>query len=387
MKEKIVNNIKKAHQSSLFYLFLVAILFGVFAFLVAPATLSNISYEKGEALVNVAEEKIEEVIKKSSIPPLDKEDYDLRMNALANNPKPPAPVVKQIKQPDGTFKEETIVPEVKPTGWPVKTEYPKDGALLPFNRIVAYYGNLYSKKMGVLGEYPEAEMLAKLKVETERWQAIDPNTPVLPALHYIAVVAQGSAGSDGKYRFRMPDKEIDKVLQMAEKINAIVFLDIQVGLSDLQSEIPYFEKYLKMPHVHLGIDPEFSMKTGKKPGSVIGTFDAADVNYASNYLANLVKENNLPPKVLIIHRFTEKMLTNYQGIKTIPEVQIVINMDGWGHHARKINTHKQFVYKQPVQFGGFKLFYKNDLKEEDAHLLTPLELMQISPRPIYIQYQ
>ena len=230
-------------------------------------------------------------------------------------------------------------------------------------------------------------MLAKLKVETERWQAIDPNTPVLPALHYIAVVAQGSAGADGKYRFRMPDKEIEKVLKMAEKINAIVFLDIQVGLSDLQSEIPYFEKYLKMPHVHLGIDPEFSMKTGKKPGSVIGTFDAVDVNYASDYLANLVKENNLPPKVLIIHRFTEKMLTNYQSIKTLPEVQIVINMDGWGHHARKINTHKQFVYKQPVQFAGFKLFYKNDLKEEGAHLLTPLELMQISPRPIYIQYQ
>src|SRR5215472_17397945 len=35
--------------------------------------------------------------------------------------------------------------------WPVKTAYPGAGALLPFNRIVAYYGNLYSKNMGVLG--------------------------------------------------------------------------------------------------------------------------------------------------------------------------------------------------------------------------------------------
>src|SRR6187402_3532000 len=37
--------------------------------------------------------------------------------------------------------------------WPVKGAYPKPGALLPFKRIVAYYGNLYSKKMGALGEY------------------------------------------------------------------------------------------------------------------------------------------------------------------------------------------------------------------------------------------
>ena len=36
--------------------------------------------------------------------------------------------------------------------WPVKTAYPEAGAILPFKRIVAYYGNLYSKKMGVLGE-------------------------------------------------------------------------------------------------------------------------------------------------------------------------------------------------------------------------------------------
>ena len=36
--------------------------------------------------------------------------------------------------------------------WPVKTVYPNAGAILPFKRIIAYYGNLYSKRMGVLGE-------------------------------------------------------------------------------------------------------------------------------------------------------------------------------------------------------------------------------------------
>src|SRR5688572_15634725 len=46
--------------------------------------------------------------------------------------------------------------------WPVKSEYPLAGAILPFKRIVAFYGNLYSKQMGILGELPRKQMLGKL---------------------------------------------------------------------------------------------------------------------------------------------------------------------------------------------------------------------------------
>jgi hypothetical protein len=211
--------------------------------------------------------------------------------------------------------------------------------------------------------------------------------PVQPALHYIAVTAQGSPGKNGKYSLRMPFKQIDSVLKMAAQINAIVFLDVQVGLSTVQVEIPLLEKYLKMPRVHLGMDPEFSMKTGKKPGTVIGTMDAADVNFAAAYLASLVKANNLPPKILVIHRFTRAMLTNYKKIETRPEVQLVVDMDGWGAQARKINTYQQFVYKEPVEFTGFKLFYKNDFREAKSRILRPDEVLKLKPQPLYIQYQ
>jgi hypothetical protein len=271
--------------------------------------------------------------------------------------------------------------------WPVKADYPLAGAILPFKRIVAFYGNLYSTRMGILGELPEKEMLEKLQGEVKKWQEADSTLEVVPALHYIAITAQGSPGKGNKYRLRMPFKEIDKVLAMAEKINALVFIDIQVGLSTLQEELPQFETYLKMPNVHFGIDPEFSMKGGQAPGKVVGSFDAADVNYTTEYLAKLVKENNLPPKIMVVHRFTQKMVTNYQQIKKRPEVQIVMDMDGWGHQARKINTYRQFIYKEPVQFTGFKLFYKNDLREANSHVMTPGEVLNLKPQPVYIQYQ
>lgn len=273
--------------------------------------------------------------------------------------------------------------------WPAAIHhFPSDGrAILPFHRIVAYYGNLYSKKMGILGEVPPKELWTKLNAELAAWRKADPKTPVIPAIHYIAVVSQGSPQKDGKYRMRMPEHQIDSALAIAKMGNAIVFLDVQVALSNVQAEVPLLEKYLKMPNVHLGIDPEFSMKDGSLPGRKIGTMNETDINFCSDYLAKLVKSNNLPPKILIVHRFTQGMVRNTTSIKLHPEVQVVMNMDGWGEPILKRSTYKLYIYKEPVQFTGFKLFYKNDIKKDPHVMLTPQDLMKLRPQPIYIQYQ
>ncbi len=55
-----------------------------------------------------------------------------------------------------------------------------------------------------------------------------------------------------------------------------------------------------------------------------------DINFTIKYLSNLVKDNQLPPKILVVHRFTQAMIRNYKNIKPNPEVQVVIDMDGWG---------------------------------------------------------
>jgi hypothetical protein len=200
-------------------------------------------------------------------------------------------------------------------------------------------------------------------------------------------VASGTPGKDGKYRTRMPFHQIDSALTIAKMGNAIVFLDIQVALSNVQAEVPMLEKYLKMPNVHLGIDPEFSMKEGHRPGTKIGTMNDTDINFCSDYLAKLVRDNKLTPKVLVVHRFTQGMVRNYKNIKLHPEVQVVMNMDGWGEPVLKRSTYLLYIRKEPVQFTGFKLFYKNDLKKKPNVMLTPSDLMKLKPRPIYIQYQ
>ena len=271
--------------------------------------------------------------------------------------------------------------------WTVKAPYPVAGAVLPFSRIVAFYGNLYSKKMGILGELPKDEMLKKLQGEVAKWQAADSSIPVIPALHYVATTAQGAPGADGKYRYRMPSHQIDSIVNWARGIKALSFVDIQVGHSNVKDELPPLEKYLSMPDVHLGIDPEFSMKFGDKPGKRIGTFSENDINAAIDYLAAIVKKNNLPPKILVVHRFTQGMVTGAANIKKIPEVQVVMDMDGWGDKILKRSTYLRYIYKEPVMFTGFKLFYKNDTKTGADQLYSPEELLKFTPKPIYIQYQ
>jgi len=272
-------------------------------------------------------------------------------------------------------------------GWPVNCPAPLPGSILPHNRIVAYYGNPLSKKMGALGEFPKDVMLQKLKGEAARWQAADPATPVQPALHLIAVVAQEAPGKDGKYRMIVPDKIINQVYEWAKEAGAIMFIDIQTGHDDIRAVLPRFEWILKNPDVHLGIDPEFNLiKSGKKPGTKIGTYDAADINYASGFLKDLVRKYNLPPKVFTVHRFTKGGVTNSKDILLRPEVQIVMHMDGWGAPWLKRASYKDFVVAEPVQYTGFKLFYHNDAKKGDP-LLTPQAVLKLNPKPLYIQYQ
>lgn len=340
-------------------------------------------------LLGITGDQKKEKKKEETAQVLDKEAYDLKMIQLALGVQELPTITTVATSSDGILATTTTKVTSTSDGlWPVTdAPYPKAGALLPFNRIIAYYGNFYSTRMGALGEYPADEMIARLEAEVSRWEKADPYTPVVPAIHYIAATAQPHPGEDGGYRFRMPDDQIQHAVDLAERIDGIVFLDLQIGQSDIMREVKAIEEWLRLPNVHLGIDPEFSMKRGGAPGTEIGTVSAADVNAVAEYLAQLVEEHDLPPKVLVIHRFTYAMVSNTQDIKPLPEVQIVMHMDGWGEPAKKFGTYNQVVYPEPVQFTGFKLFYKNDLKPPSTHVLTPEELLTLKPQPIYIQYQ
>lgn len=256
------------------------------------------------------------------------------------------------------------------------------GALLPANRVVAFYGNPRSARMGILGELPPAQMLAKLDGIARAWAKADTTRGVRPALQLIVTVAQGRPGADAKYRLRHPDTLIDEVADWAEKRGWLLILDVQIGQSSVAAELPHLIPWLKKSWVHLALDPEFAMPNGRVPGTKIGTLDARQINETIDVLAKLVDQEHLPPKMLVVHRFTEDMLTNYRQIRTDPRVQVVIDMDGFGAPSLKKRIYDLVVSHRPVQFTGIKLFFKND-----HPMMTLAEILRLAPIPLYIQYQ
>ncbi len=298
------------------------------------------------------------------------------------------PVKKAHKKPRKTSKAHSTndtTASRKTAPEPAFNVTPLPNAILPNKRIVVYYGNPLSKKMGVLGEYPEPVMLAKLQQEVHNFQVADPATPVIPGIHLIVAVAQGAPGKNGMYRLRMTDSLIDHWCKLAESKGYLIFLDVQVGHSTVQAELQPLMPYLKRPYVHLALDPEFSMHHGSEgvvPGRKVGVMDAAEINYAIKTLADIVAQNKLPPKILVIHRYTQKMVTNYREIRPVPAVQVVMNMDGFGQPWLKRDSYDAYERMQPVQYYGFKLFYKND-----KPMLTREEVVKLKPSPLFITFQ
>jgi hypothetical protein len=111
-------------------------------------------------------------------------------------------------------------------------------------------------------------------------------------------------------------------LGWAEDRRWIAFLDVQIGGSSLTAELARLVKYLERPYVHLALDPEYAMQRGGIPGRRVGTLDAAQVNEAVQLLTTIVDQQNIPPKVLVVHRFTRGMLTNHREIKLDQRVQV-----------------------------------------------------------------
>ncbi|MGN6673268.1 MAG: hypothetical protein ACTHMA_08205 [Thermomicrobiales bacterium] len=269
-----------------------------------------------------------------------------------------------------------------PTNAPTADLPPSNGPLVK-NRLVTYYGHPYSDKMGVLGEFDDPQQrVDTLKEQAAAYTAADPSRPAIPTIELIASVAQGSPGPNNLWLYRTPPDVIEQYAQLAEKNNCLLLLDVQMGYDTVAHEVQALLPYLRRPYVHLAIDPEFHVKPGQVPGEEFGSVSAADINGAAATLADLVVRYNIPDKVLVIHQFRDDMLPDKQNIKPIPHIQMVIVMDGWGTPDAKLTNYKAFIHDQPIQYGGIKIFYR-----QDTPLLTPEQVVQLDPAPLVVIYQ
>lgn len=266
--------------------------------------------------------------------------------------------------------------------WPTEPTYSSaPQSVLSNTLLVTWYGNPNDPRMGVLGQYSGDDLATRLQRQANAYAELT-NKTVVPAYELIAVVAQGSAGEDGKWTREETKSMIDDMLQQARANGFKLVLDLQPGHSTIQDELDYLRPWLEQPDVYLALDPEFDMWQGQTPGEEIGHMTSDEVNYAISYLTNIIQQDGLPPKVLIVHQFTMNMLPDKENIGSSPVLDIVLDMDGFGAQWLKNDTWNMIMNQGELEFSGIKLFY-----DQDPGMFTPQEVMDMKPTPSVVIYQ
>ena len=260
-------------------------------------------------------------------------------------------------------------------------ELPRGGrTILPKWRVVAFYGAPQDPQLGVLGMGTPAAAARRLERQARPYRR--PGRPVLPALELISTIAANAPGADGEYANRQPARIIDRYLAAARRQRALLLLDVQPGRADFMGEVRALRRWLEQPDVGLALDPEWRVGSGEVPGQVLGSTDAATINKVSAYLSRIVREGDLPQKLLVVHRFTHDMIREEGRLEEHPGVALTINVDGFGDRPIKIAKYREFTRPRRRKPNGFKLFY-----EEDTNLMSPRQVLQLRPPPDLVVYE
>lgn len=259
-------------------------------------------------------------------------------------------------------------------------ELPGGGrSVLPEHRVVAYYGGPTTAALGVLGE-GTAEQAAQRLVEAAAPFAT-PERPAMPAMELIVTTAQRAPGPDGDYSIAVEDADVQRYLDAARSVGALLVLDIQPGRSRFLPEVQRWERFLREPDVGLALDPEWRMGPNEVPGRVIGDVQAEEVNEVARWLSEIVRTERLPEKVFIVHQFRIDMLPDRDQIERLPGLETTFHIDGFGGRGVKLETYG-LLTDDPTAFYGFKLFI-----DEDTNIFSPAETNALTPSPDFVSYQ
>jgi len=286
---------------------------------------------------------------------------------------------------DDTTRPGTTLPESGSAATPGPSELPRGGReIFPRYRLVGYAGVTGASTLGRLGTGPLDSRVMELQ---QRAQSYANGREILPVLEVITTVVQAKPGRDGQHRVRMRDKQIETYYKAAQRHSALLLLNIQPGQSAFLTEVKAYQKWLRRPEIGVALDPEWAMDPGQRPGHLYGHTTGAELNEVARYLADLVKEYDLPQKVMVYHQVAASVVRREPGLKSHDGVVVIKSVDGLGPPGWKKKTYR-LVNKTTPEFvrPGFKLFFTED-RRGGSRLMTPAEVLALKPRPEYVMYE
>lgn len=263
-------------------------------------------------------------------------------------------------------------------------ELPGGGQLVfPGRRIVALYGSPGAADLGPLGAQGVNASIRRVERMARDYAPLS-DTPVVPGFEIIATVASADPGDGGAYTRMLDPESLRPWVDAAEKAGVYVTLDLQPGRMDFLTQAKRYRDLLRRPHVGLALDPEWRLKPKQRHLTQIGSVDPAEVNRTADWLAALVRDENLPQKVFVLHQFDIAMLGDRSRIDTShPELATVIHADGHGTPSIKMHSWRRIVHDLPPNVRlGWKNFYT-----EDTPMFSPRRTLGVHPEPWFVSYQ
>lgn len=245
--------------------------------------------------------------------------------------------------------------------------------------LVAYYGTGQTGSLGVLGETDPDTMDRRLHRAAAPFRR--PGQPLRHVYELIVTIADGYPGRDGDYSHDIPRSEVRRYIHAAHRNNALLLLDLQPGRSTFPEVARRWEWALRDPWVGLALDPEWRMRPHQVPAHTVGQVRAEEVNRTSAWLTRIVRQDDLPQKLFVLHQFRTDMVEDIGRVRRHPELAMVQHVDGFGTRRQKLATYHAVA--KPRQFTmGFKLFY-----DEDVRRMRPAAVHAVRPRVRFVSFQ
>jgi hypothetical protein len=261
---------------------------------------------------------------------------------------------------------------------PAKAAARKD-RIFPKRRLVALYGAPQLSK-SIIGRKSPGGARKKLNKEVAKYQQKG-DDPVVGGFDLIATIATSTPGRSGLFRDHQSSSVIETYLDTVRRVNGRLLLDIQPGRSTFLKEAKRLRPWLSKPDVDLALDPEWNVGKRGKPGRTEGKVSAGNLNKVSDFMAGLVREENLPQKVLVVHQFRKGSVRHRADIEQRgDDVAVTLNFDGIG--GRKAKRAGYVDLGAPQLFDGFSLFYRLD-----KGLMSAEQVLGLEPPPNYVMYQ
>jgi hypothetical protein len=250
-------------------------------------------------------------------------------------------------------------------------------------RYVAFYGHPETSALGVLGEQGPEDTLIRMEPYLDAYSS--DGSQVVPVFEMIASVAAAQLTEDDDRSFEWPIETFNEYLAVAEANDAYIVLDLQSGYDHFLTQAKQYEELLRLPFVGLALDPEWRLEPGQVHLQQVGHADAAEINEVIHWLADLVRDNGLPQKMIMVHQFRPFMIENRETLEERPELQLIIQMDGDGTEPQKDNTYA--ILTEGTEDAFWSWGWKNFFDEDEPGPPTPDSTMSKDPSPVYVSYQ